>query len=255
METDRTVIISTWIHSISWLDGWEVMQADAELRQPSLWLIEPGQFHTRLINCDEHVLSEDEARRASRFHKSDHMLRFKAAHTALRVLLGRATHSDPRALDFGKGHHNKPSLEKPENTGIQFNLSYTENRVLIGLNPNHPIGIDIEWSHRPFAIESLLEACFSANEIAFICARKDLVHQRFFTLWTRKEAILKLTGEGIGDHLPHFEVLDGICYANKQIIGGQPPDRVYLYSFSPEEGFIGCMASSIPITPCSFYRL
>src|SRR5690606_33945398 len=130
-------------------------------------------------------------------------LRFKAAHTALRLLLGYATASDPAAVRFKKAHHNKPILEVPVDADIQFNLSYTENGAIIGLDTRQPIGVDIEWSQRPLAIETMLDACFSTDEIAYICAQPSEMHRRFFTLWTRKEAILKLTGEGIGEHLPH----------------------------------------------------
>lgn len=251
---DHTVIISTWMQGIQWRDGWEAMQ-EHDVRQPGVWLIDSEHFLKRLRPHDEQVLSSEEISRAARFHQTDHMIRFKTAHTALRLLLGYATGSPPNALRFEKGHHDKPTLEKPENTGVQFNVSYTENRVMIGLNQNHPIGIDIESMQRSLAIDSMLEACFSTNEIAFICEKKEEMHARFFTLWTRKEAVLKLTGEGIGEHLPHFEVLDGVCHANKQVIGGQPPDHVHLYSLSVQEGFIGCIASSVPIHQCFFYRL
>lgn len=242
------------MEAIQWQDGWKALQAP-DIRQPSIWLINPMQLHKRLAHQDEQVLSSEEISRAARFHRKDHMIRFKMAHMALRFLLGYLTDSDPADLRFEKGHHNKPRLKKAESADIQFNLSYTENRVMIGLNPKHPIGIDIEWIQRPLAIESMLEACFSKNEIAFIGSKKEEMHARFFTLWTRKEAVLKLTGEGIGEHLPHFEVLDGLCRAHKQVIGGQPPDYIHLYSVALEEGFLGCMASSDPIQQCFFYRL
>lgn len=256
MDRDHTVITSTWLHNIQWQDGWKFIQEGGSIRQPSLWVINPEPFFQRLPKYDGQLLSSDEIARAVRFHQMDHALRFKAVHTALRLLLGRTTTSDPTALWFEKGRHNKPRLKRPANTHIQFNLSYTENRAMIGLNSSgQPIGVDIEWSQRLLNIETMLKACFSANEITFICAKESEMHHRFFTLWTRKEAILKLTGEGIGEHLPHFEVLDGMYRARKQVIGRQPPDDVYLYSFSPEEGFIGCLASPIPITECFFYRL
>ncbi|PPL00276.1 4'-phosphopantetheinyl transferase family protein [Parapedobacter indicus] len=252
---DHTLIISTWLPSIQWSDGWKAMKEGIDIQRPSLWVIDPKPFLNRLPKHDGQLLSDDETAKAERFHQTDHKLRFSAAHTALRLLLSYATVSDPSALRFEKGHHNKPKLVVPANTDIQFNLSYTENRAMIGLSSGQPIGVDIEWSQRPLDIETMVEACFSTNEIAFISAEKREVHRRFFTLWTRKEAILKLTGEGIGEHLPYFEVLDGVRHAEKRVIGGQPPDTVYLYSFSVTEGFIGCFASPTPITRCSFYRL
>ncbi|WP_353196193.1 4'-phosphopantetheinyl transferase superfamily protein [Parapedobacter defluvii] len=250
----NTEIIAARIHRIQWMDGWIALQDKISIRQPSIWVIDPWRSPQQSAHA-EHLLSSEEIARAMRFHRTEHTLRFKATHTALRLLLGHATASDPAALRFSTGHHHKPKLADTTNTAIQFNLSYTENRALIGLDQVHPIGVDIEWLQRPLDIESMLDACFSAEEIAFIRAEKSETQHRFFTLWTRKEAILKLTGEGIGEHLPHFEVLDGVNRTKKQIIGGQPPDHVYLYSFPVEEGFIGCLASPVPVNSCSFYRL
>lgn len=252
---DSTDIIATWIHRIEWRDGWEAMQSDRAIRQPSIWVINPMRSLQQWAKYAEQLLNSEETTKAMRFHHMDHRQRFKAAHTVLRLVLGLTIDSDPASLRFAKGHHNKPRLETPEHTPIQFNLSYTENRAMIGVNHGYPIGVDLEWLQRPLDIESMLDACFSIREIAFIRSRKEEMHHRFFTLWTRKEAILKLTGEGIGDHLPYFEVLDGTCRAEKRVIGGQPPRNIYLYSFSVEEGFIGCFASPTPITQCSFYRL
>src|SRR5690606_33277913 len=104
-------------------------------------------------------------------------------------------------------------------------------------------------------IDDMLMACFSPEEIKFITARKDDMRHRFFTLWTRKEAILKLTGEGIGEHLPYFDVLDGTCVTKKRTIGGNTPDKIYLYSFRIDDDYLGCYAVPEPLEGISFFRL
>ena len=255
MDTTHTVITSTWLSPPQWLDGWQVIQRGMDIQLPSVWVVHPQRLFEQLPTLAETLLSPDENARAVRFHQPNHVLRFKAAHTVLRLLLGTITQSDPAALRFVKGHHHKPELENDTSSSHAFNLSYTENCILIGLNSGLPIGVDLEWCQRLLEPEILLEACFSPDEIAFICEDNMELAHRFFTLWTRKEAILKLTGEGIGEHLPHFAVLDGEYNVRKQIIGGTPPDRVYLNSFSVEEEFIGCLASPTPLTECFFYRL
>ena len=254
-RTPHTIITSSWIPSFQWLDGWSVINDAVAMQVPCVWLINPKSFIGALPRHVDSLLSADELAKAMRFHQADHVLRFKAAHTALRLVLGHVTDQDPAGIRFAKGHHHKPILENQHGPEVPFNLSYTENRAMIGLTSSQTVGVDIEWCERPFDIETMLDACFSAAEIAFIREQRENMLYRFFTLWTRKEAILKLTGEGIGDHLPHFEVLDGVCHAQKQIIGGRPPDQVFLYSFEVEEGFIGCLASPRPLPEISFYRL
>lgn len=252
---NHTTIISTWIDEPPLADGWAVIQDTQPVPRPSLWLINPIYAHELLANRYNHILSGDEVSRAARFHQQTHQIRYKATHTVLRLLLANATGSAPAALHFVGGHHNKPSLPLYEGGTVGFNLSYTENKSLIGIADGGAIGVDIEWLNRPLAIEDMLTACFSASEIEYITSRDEGTQSRFFTLWTRKEAILKLTGEGIGEHLPFFEVLDGTCVAKKEIIGGNPPDRIHLYSFRIGSAYLGCYAASAPLDRLPVFKL
>ncbi|HWK98708.1 MAG TPA: 4'-phosphopantetheinyl transferase superfamily protein [Parapedobacter sp.] len=252
---NKTTIISTWITEPQWADGWPMVHHPDQVPRPSVWLIDSA--HTHIVfggRCDR-VLSEAELARAARFHQAAHRIRYKATHTVLRMLLAAGTHADAADLHFHSGHHNKPNLSDNQDLSTTFNLSYTENKSMIGVAEGRAIGVDIEWLNRPIAIADMLTACFSANEIDYITAQEDDMRRRFFTLWTRKEAILKLTGEGIGEHLPFFEVLDGSRITQKEIIGGNPPNTIYLYSFHIDEGYVGCYASSEAQERLPLYRL
>lgn len=252
---NKTTIISTWIDEPQLADGWAVIQGTRSFPRPSVWLIDPTAVHALLADRYGHILSNDELARAARFHQQAHQIRYKTTHTVLRLLLASATDSDPAALHFVGGHHNKPSLPPYGGGSVAFNLSYTENTSLIGIADRDAIGVDIEWLNRPLAIEDMLVACFSASEIDYITSQDEGTRSRFFTLWTRKEAILKLTGEGIGEHLPFFEVLDGTCVAKKETIGGNPPDQIHLYSFRIGGDFLGCYAASEPLDRLPVFQL
>lgn len=251
---DSTTIISTWIKEPHLVDGWSILGNPHQVPRPSLWLIDIDRAHAILSNRYSQLLSEAELTRSSSFHQPTHATRYKTTHTMLRILLAGTSQSNPATLQFVGERHNKPRLSS-DHRSIAFNLSYTEGKSMIGIADGTAIGIDIEWSHRPIVVEDMLAVCFSTNEINYITSQQDGVHSRFFTLWTRKEAILKLTGEGIGEHLPFFEVLDGACVAQKRIIGGNPPDRVYLYSFHLHTGYVGCYATSEPINHLPIYEL
>lgn len=250
-----TVITSVWLNPIRWTDGWSVLQGTDKFCHPSIWGIDPAKTHLILADRYENILTSEEMARGNRFHQAAHAIRYKTAHTVLRLLLSSATSSDPTAICLTKGHHHKPRLQGHSDYPIEFNLSYSENKAVIGMASGSQMGIDVEWLHRPLDIKDMLHVCFSAREIAFITSQNEGMHHRFFTLWTRKEAVLKLTGEGIGEHLPLFEVLDGVSIAGKAIIGGQPPDAIYLYSFPIGHDFLGCFASSTPVDELFFYKL
>ena len=251
---NRTTIISTWIEP-QWTEGWPILYVTRELPHPSVWLIDPEHAHTVLSHQYSHLLSEGEQARASRFVQPAHQIRYKTAHTVLRMLLATDLQTDPASLRIVGGHHNKPELHAGNDTPLVFNISHTESKSIIGIAQGYPIGVDIEWWHRPMVIDDMLTACFSPSEIDYITARPDAMRTRFFTLWTRKEAILKLTGEGIGEHLPLFEVMDGNSVAEKHIIGGNPPDRIYLYSFLLDDGYLGCYAAPEPLDSLTVYKL
>ncbi|WP_262249575.1 4'-phosphopantetheinyl transferase family protein [Parapedobacter soli] len=251
----RTAIIATWINEPQRADGWAVIQGNRPFPRPSVWLINPTAAHALLAHRYDNILNNDELARAARFHQQAHQIRYQTTHTVLRLLLAGATQLAPTALHFVGERHNKPSLSPHSGNSVAFNLSYTENKSLIGIANGKPIGVDIEWLNRPLVIDDMLDACFSASEIDYITSQEEGTRRRFFTLWTRKEAILKLTGEGIGEHLPLFEVLDGTGVAKNEIIGGNPPHQIFLYSFPIGSDYLGCYAASEPLEQLPIFQL
>ncbi len=91
--------------------------------------------------------------------------------------------------------HGKPLLA--EYPHIHFSISHCREAVACAVSL-HPVGIDVE-SLRQYK-ERLAAYTMSDDELALIAAaeRPDAA---FIRLWTMKEARLKLTGEGITDHL------------------------------------------------------
>lgn len=99
--------------------------------------------------------------------------------------------------EFGYGDRGKPFLKG--HPGIHFSLSHCRCGVLCAID-DKPVGCDIEAV--PDRIdEALCRLCLSENEMAAVAA-SDAPRVRFTEFWTRKEAVLKMTGEGISDNLP-----------------------------------------------------
>lgn len=93
--------------------------------------------------------------------------------------------------------HEKPVLH--DYPDIHFNLSHCRKGVMCVI-ADHPIGCDIEEIEEELDI-ALCRHCYNDSEVAFITSSADSCVE-FTKLWTRKEAALKLTGEGINDDLP-----------------------------------------------------
>ncbi len=92
---------------------------------------------------------------------------------------------------FAYGSHGKPTLST--HPGIQFNLSHCSSAVACGIG-SEPVGIDIEDRNRMRG--ELVRRVMNEREVADIAASAD-PDLRFTQLWTRKEALLKLTGRGL----------------------------------------------------------
>jgi 4'-phosphopantetheinyl transferase len=96
---------------------------------------------------------------------------------------------------FEFGEHGKPAIVgHPE---MFFNMSHCREAVACVV-AHQAVGIDVE-AVREYT-PSLLNYVMSADEQAQIAAaeRQDLA---FISLWTKKEAVLKLTGEGLRDNV------------------------------------------------------
>lgn len=96
---------------------------------------------------------------------------------------------------FEYGEHGKPFIVgHPE---IHFNLSHCREAVICAVS-DQPIGVDVE-SIREYH-DSLVHYTMNDQEVLQIekAERPDV---EFIRLWTMKEALLKLTGQGIVDNL------------------------------------------------------
>ena len=92
---------------------------------------------------------------------------------------------------FGYHNHGKPYLA--DHPDIYFNLSHCRQGAICALS-TEPVGVDME-SIREYR-QNLVDYTMNTTEAARIAAspQPDLA---FIQLWTMKESLLKLTGQGI----------------------------------------------------------
>jgi 4'-phosphopantetheinyl transferase len=154
------------------------------------------------------LLSQDELSRASRYHFEKDRNRFVAARGWLRELLGACISIPPAALDFKYGPKGKPALaDSVISNRLEFNLAHSENLALVAIAQGVPVGVDLERIRFLPQQEDLVTRFFSKREMAqFKSLLENQKSPSFFRLWTRKEAWLKATGEGIAHLLGQVEV-------------------------------------------------
>ncbi|MCW5848755.1 MAG: 4'-phosphopantetheinyl transferase superfamily protein [Anaerolineae bacterium] len=154
-------------------------------------------------------LDQTEQSRAAMFHFARDRRRFVVSHAATRHIL--ASYLDVQAADLRFTHApgGKPRLAPPfDSSHLHFNLSHAHELVLLAIAQGRPVGVDIEYIRPLPDALSLAEAFFAPAETARL--RPFLVtssgQRLFFTCWTRKEAFIKATGDGLSRPLDSFVV-------------------------------------------------
>ncbi|MBM3834303.1 MAG: 4'-phosphopantetheinyl transferase superfamily protein [Verrucomicrobia bacterium] len=151
------------------------------------------------------TLSPDERERAARFHFEEDQHRFAVGRGVLRMILGAYLNQPANALAFSYGRRGKPSLSSAP--GLQFNLAHSAGLALYAITSHREVGVDVEVIRPLSDLKRIAQRFFSSNETAQLLALPEAEHEEaFFNCWTRKEAYLKATGEGITAPLDQFEV-------------------------------------------------
>jgi 4'-phosphopantetheinyl transferase len=155
-----------------------------------------------------HVLSQDEHARAKRFVFDRDRRRFIVARAALRQVLAAYLEVAPEQLEFDYGERGKPALRGSRGADwLRFNVAHSDELALIGVARGLTLGVDVEYARPLPDALSIAEHYFTPAEKAVLRAADGVAQQRvFFTYWTRKEAVLKATGDGLSLPLDQVNV-------------------------------------------------
>jgi len=166
------------------------------------------EVHLWLAHLDERsecferlagTLSQDERQRTARFHSRLDARRWAASRIVLRSLLGRYLLLEPHAVSLQMGARGKPEVAiPPGRRPIQFNLSHSDGLGLYSVARFRRVGIDVERMRWLPDFDSMAQRMFAPHEQRALRGLPETKRAAaFFRLWTRKEAFLKATGQGL----------------------------------------------------------
>ncbi len=124
--------------------------------------------------------------------------------TLRRLLALELGADDPKKLRINTDEGGKPWLD---GNPIHFSPSSSGQFGLIAVSTDRPIGVDIEI-HNP-KMASLDMQFLASDEINLLKAEQNDT-ANFFRIWSRKEAVIKATGEGMGFPLRTISVLQDV---------------------------------------------
>lgn len=155
------------------------------------------------------LLSTDEMERAARFRFERHRMQYVIGRSLLRILLAGYLQADARKISFHYTSKGKPELPSGgQECSLQFNIAHSGDIILLGFTRNRKIGVDVEQIREDVEVDEIAQRFFSLLERQHLASLPPSQrYGAFFRFWTRKEALLKGTGEGLSVSLDLFSVL------------------------------------------------
>lgn len=109
-------------------------------------------------------------------------------------------------LTFERNEYGKPCVNNsPLPFPLEFNISHAEKLVILAVTNGVKVGVDVEYVSRGSNVMSIAERFFSARENEELKSlEREQWSDRFFDLWTLKEAYIKARGMGLSVPLDKF---------------------------------------------------
>ncbi|MEO3413428.1 4'-phosphopantetheinyl transferase superfamily protein [Roseovarius sp. CAU 1744] len=169
-----------------------------------LWLADLGDDSG--VGALRGLLSAGEIDRANRFGQDIHRSRFILCRAYRRIVLADYLGCAASELIFDENGKNKPALRlPPDGQRLHFSTSQSGNQWLMAV-ATADIGVDIEALREIRDLEAMIGRVCSGSEARVLSAMQPADRfDHFFTLWTIKEAVAKLTGEGL---FASFDAID-----------------------------------------------
>ena len=154
------------------------------------------------------LLTTAERSHAGRFFHQRDRDRFITVRGWLRRLLGGYLGPSDSTFALEIGDQGKPAIVGQDGPdGVRFNVSHSGDLGLIAICRGREVGVDVEEIRHDFDVIELGRSCFSPDEHDGLCeCPSDARIERFFELWTAKEACIKALGSGLSTPLRDFTV-------------------------------------------------
>ena len=165
-----------------------------------------------------------------------------------RAVLSSYCSCSPVSLRFIYNSHGKPSIDPDTcRRPLQFNLSHAGPRGVMAVAEGFSVGIDLERISRRSHLQEIASRFFTPEEQNYYHAEGDRDEQlhRFYSLWTRKEAVVKAMGESLPRWLAEISVLPSDRAESWERVGTPAlPDGVLL-SYDAGSEYAGALCAEI----------
>jgi 4'-phosphopantetheinyl transferase len=197
----------------------------------------------------ECTLSASERSQAERFHFSGDRTRYVIRCGLLRRILSRYLEISSDEIVFSYGPFGKPEIiSEKGHSRLHFSVSHSHGLAIYAVTRCCPVGVDVEFLRPVPDARSIAELYFSGKEVkALTEVAEKFRPEAFLRLWTRKEAWLKATGEGLSG-LDGLRELDLSSSSEAFTVASGPANGVEycVRSLSPGPGCLAALAFQSP---------
>lgn len=163
------------------------------------WEIDINSKNLELAKQHIKVLSNLELDKVKRFKFIKDYSIYLISHVIMRLLLSQYTNIKAKEILYQYKENEKPWISKD----ICFNLSHAHKKAVIGFYKKE-IGVDIEYKKELGDYNSIGDLVFSKEEKIYM--NRGNKKDKFYELWTKKEAIIKGIGVGLNEEVKDLSV-------------------------------------------------
>lgn len=202
-----------------------------------------------LVDCQSHLaaherlLPHDERVRAGKFALDSPRQTFVVSRAVLRKILGQYLGIAAGKLKFVYDAFGKPQLV---DAALSFNVAHSGELTLVAVSRAGQLGVDVERLRNVEASLEIAAKNFHADELNAM--KTADVANIFLRCWTRKEAILKSLGVGLGYPLNAFNVL-AESPVELPAHGSHLAARTWLCDLDPSNDYRAAVAANFAATP------
>ena len=144
-------------------------------------------------------LSAVEKDRLAAYARDEDKARFLLGAAVIRRVLGQRMEMSPATVQLDRSC---PDCDRPHGKvtteGMQLSVSHSGDLIAVAFHPRTAVGVDVELVDPAIDADSLASVSLAESEAEQLATIEPTERARAFTkYWTRKEAVVKATGDGI----------------------------------------------------------
>jgi 4'-phosphopantetheinyl transferase len=222
-----------------------------QARSCQLWWASASAAGPHLLD----LLDEEERHRHAGFLRRGDRALFLVSHALTRIVAAHHAAIAPRSVRYAA---RVATYEKPRfgdvAAELQFSISHSGACTVVAISRAVPLGVDVESVAATAPEASLIASVLCATEQQAFMAMPSMERPwAFCRYWTRKEAVLKATGDGLEIAPVRIAVsAPGAAPALVRWSGpGRPATSVHLYDLDAPPGYAAALATLAEHLDCT----